>query len=549
MNLLLGFIVAMVVTMALVPLLMKHAGALRVLDAPNARKVHSSPIPRVGGIAMATGTVLGLLPWLLEGNSTLVAVMVGAGIVFIFGVADDRADLSATIKFGGQLLAIAVVVGLGGVVIDSYSIVVRHDLPAWIGLPLTVVFILGVTNAINLSDGLDGLAGGTTLLSLVALGALAFSIGFVDVAAVAFVISGAVLGFLRFNTFPARIFMGDGGSQFLGFMVAVLAVMFTQHDSVAFSSAVPLLLLGLPVVDTLMVMAQRAREGRPLFSADRRHVHHKLLDLGFDHNEAVAVIYGIQALFFLSAWFMRYQPDPTIVVVFTSLAVGLVGVLIGAGRAGWRWRAGSVARAWPVQGASRLRLVFDWLARPEHLPRWSLQASGVCVVTYLAAVAATADVATPDLAFLAGALAIGALVAIVQPPGRVAWLAKGALYTAAALAVYLDHHTVGVLPAVGILEWTVLPLLAISVALRMRLSQERRFELSTLDVLLIFVALAVPNLPGLFSISSNIGVSVAKLVALVYAIELVADQSARGLRLLAGGFTVFLLVVIGRAMV
>jgi UDP-GlcNAc:undecaprenyl-phosphate GlcNAc-1-phosphate transferase len=549
MSLLLGFIVAMIVTMALVPLLMKHAGALRVLDAPNARKVHRTPIPRVGGIAMMVGTVLGLLPWLLQGSSTLIAVMLAAGIVFVFGVADDRADLSAPVKFTGQLLAIAVVIGFGGVMIDSYSIVVRHDLPAWFGVPLTVLFMLGVTNAINLSDGLDGLAGGTTLLSLVALGALAFSIDFVDVAVIAFVIAGAVLGFLRFNTFPARIFMGDGGSQFLGFMVAVLAVMFTQHDTVALSPAVPLLLLGLPVVDTLMVMAQRAREGRPLFSADRRHVHHKLLDLGFDHTEAVVVIYGIQALFFLAAWFMRYQPDPLIVGVFASLAIGVVGLLIGAGRAGWRWRTVPEQMPATLHGGPPLRPAQAWLLRPEHLPRWALQAAGVCVLAYLATVAAISDPATPDLAWLASALAIAAGVALVRPSGHLGWLAKGALYIAATLAVYLDHHSSAMAPAARILEWAVLPLLAVSVALRMRLSQERRFELSTLDVLLIFVALAVPNLPGLFPLTSNVGVSVLKVVALVYAIELVADQSARGLRLLAAGFVLFLLVVGARTII
>ncbi len=288
MQLLLAFIVAMAVTMALVPMLMRWAGAMRVLDAPADRKVHAAPMPRVGGIAMLAGLLVALALWLPRDDPRLLAYLAGAAIIFAFGVWDDRDDLPPVMKFAGQLIGVFIVIAFGHIQLEAITLVERHPLPQWIGLPLTALFILGVTNAINLADGLDGLAGGTTLLSAAAIFLLARSAGDEGVALVALSLGGALLGFLRFNTWPARIFMGDGGSQFLGFTLAVLAVLLMQREGQAFSTAVPLMFLGLPVVDTMMVMARRIREGRSPFSADRNHLHHKLLGLGFDHHEAVA---------------------------------------------------------------------------------------------------------------------------------------------------------------------------------------------------------------------------------------------------------------------
>ena len=141
---------------------------------------------------------------------------------------------------------------------------------------------------------------------------------------------GSLLGFLRYNSYPARVFMGDGGSQFLGFTVGVLAVVLTQDASMPLSAALPLLLLGLPILDTLTVMALRIREGRSPFSADKQHLHHRLLGLGFDHFEAVALIYLLQGALFLLAWRMRYDSDVAIVAVFVAFAATLLPALFVA---------------------------------------------------------------------------------------------------------------------------------------------------------------------------------------------------------------------------
>ena len=249
MDLLLAFILAMVLTMVLIPPLMRRAGAMHVLDAPADRKVHTRPIPRVGGIAMAVGVSVPLLLW-LDIDRLTAAYLAAALIVLLFGIWDDRVTLSPGIKFLGQLIAVHIVVLLGGVEIHSLTFASRVELPQMIAAPLTALFLLAVTNAINLSDSLDGLAGGTTFLCCLAIALLSFGTDLAFVSTIAVVVMGALLGFLRYNSYPAQVFMGDGGSQFLGFTVGVLAVLLTQNDALPFSAALPLLLLGLPILDS-----------------------------------------------------------------------------------------------------------------------------------------------------------------------------------------------------------------------------------------------------------------------------------------------------------
>ncbi|MFO1400585.1 MAG: MraY family glycosyltransferase [Steroidobacteraceae bacterium] len=548
MNLLLVFLVAMAVTMALIPVLMRSAGRMHVLDSPGERKVHATPMPRVGGIAMLAGLCIALVLWLPAFDLRMRAWLIGAAIVFAFGVWDDRATLPPRIKLFGQLLGIACIVFLGGLSIDTFTLTERHAIPSWLAVPLTFVFLLGATNAVNLADGLDGLAGGTTLLSCGALALLGLTYGATPVAVTGVAAAGAILGFLRFNTYPARVFMGDGGSQLLGYTVATLALMLTQDSSVPLSTALPLMLLGLPVVDTLMVMAQRWREGSPIFRGDRRHVHHKLLSLGFDHAEAVVVIYLVQAVFFVTAWRVRYESDPVIIGVFVGLAVIIVGVLGAAGRLGWRWRHFGDPDALPAE--SRLRRVLVWLATPTRLPRWALRTAAVCLLAYVLGVACIAGRPRHDLGWPAAGMAgvlLGAL-AFGRKSSRVEWLVRMILYVAAATAVYLDHMTEAKSVPLQTLKWICLPLLVASVAVRIRLSSQRRFTVTALDVLIMIAAAVVPLLPGLAGGQGNLGLSLLKLVALVYAIELVADQTPKGQRLVACGVLASLVAVSIRAL-
>jgi UDP-GlcNAc:undecaprenyl-phosphate/decaprenyl-phosphate GlcNAc-1-phosphate transferase len=539
MDLMLAFVIAMIVTMALIPPLARAAGRLNVLDDPGARKVHSQPIPRVGGIAMVAGAVLPLCLW-LPMDPTLLAYLLAVLVLLVFGAWDDRVNLGALTKFSGQLVAALIIILVGHVSIDSIMLGERVALPHWLGFGLTLFFLLGITNAINLSDGLDGLAGGTILLCCAALALLGanWQVRFVET--IGIVLMGAILGFLRFNTHPARIFMGDAGSQFLGFSAGVLSILLTKQAATPLSTALPLLLIGLPVLDTLTVMVARLYAGRSPFSADRRHFHHRLLDLGFDHYEVVIVIYVVQCLLLLLAWQLRFENDLLIVASFLAFAVLFTGGFVFLERAGWRWRA-------PGTGSQRslLARVRAWLRAKERFTRWSMRIMGLCVAVYLLGVALCAQSITRDIGWLSAACLIPLLLGARGPRWAFAdtWLVRGALYVAVIVAVYLDQGTSLHAPLWQAVKFTFLPLLAICVVLGIRLSAQRRFEATPLDLLLIFGAIALPNLPGLAAAPSNYGLSAAKLVVLCYAVEMIAVIGSRLRTAFLGAAGVFYLLI------
>jgi UDP-GlcNAc:undecaprenyl-phosphate/decaprenyl-phosphate GlcNAc-1-phosphate transferase len=545
MDLLFAFVIAMVVTMALIPPLARAAGRMHVLDDPESRKVHSQPIPRVGGIAMVAGTVLPLCLW-LPMDRTVVAYLLAVTVLLVFGVWDDRVNLGALTKFSGQLIAVLIIILVGHVSIDSMMLGERVPLPHWLGFGLTMLFLLGITNAINLSDGLDGLAGGTTLLCCAALALLGANWDVRFVETVSIVLMGAILGFLRFNTHPARIFMGDSGSQFLGFSVGVLSILLTKQAATPLSTALPLLLIGLPVLDTLTVMVLRLHAGRSPFAADRNHIHHRLLDLGFDHYEVVTVIYTVQCLLLLLAWQLRYENDLLIVASFVGFAVLFTGGLMRLERLGWRWRVEGSA-SYRSSTLARLRA---WLSAPERFPRWSIRVVALCAVVYLLGVALFAERVPRDLGWLSALCLLPLLL-----NGRWArsafgdtWLQRIPLYVAVMVAVYLDQGTSTHASVWQAVKFAFLPLLAVSVVLAIRLSAQRRFEATPLDLLLIFGALALPNLPGVAAASSNFGLSAAKLVVLCYAVEMIAVLGSRVRGALLGAAGVFYVLIAVRAL-
>lgn len=546
MDLMLGFLLAMSVTMALIPPLMQAAARWQFLDAPGARKVHTTPVPRVGGIAMAAGTLLALL---LSGEfaQPMPAYLAGVLVLLLFGVWDDRVTLSAGPKLLGQIIAVLLIMTWGDVTIATTTLMERHHLPHWISWPLTFVFLIGVTNAINLADGLDGLAGGTTLLSLSALALLAFTSGTPFVGVVAIVIVGAILGFLRYNTHPARVFMGDGGSQILGFSAAVLAVVLTQDELTPLSSALPLLLLGIPIIDTLMVMTQRMLEGRSPLQADRNHIHHRLLALGFDHHEAVMGIYLWQSSLFVTAWYLRYESDLTIIALFAALSLLTIGMLQRATASRWRLRPLSGNGS---PGSSRLQRLVVWLREPKHLPRLALLAIALCIGTYFAAVAIVLPQPSRDVQSMAAiiAVAMAGLLAWRRRQLEAGWVEKAAVFLTLVMAVYFDRQTSTFLEATNAAQVAMFGTLVIAIVIRFRLASDRRFRVTPLDILVIFIAVAVPNLPGSIISSATIGESIAKLVALMYGVETLFGAAAYWWRLPSIGAFCFLAICALRGM-
>ena len=213
-------LMGMAVSMAITPLMMRLAPYIGMVDLPDPRKVHSTPVPRVGGVGIVIGALLPLLIWLPFDDLTL-SFLIGSSVLLVFGVWDDVSELDHYVKFVGQFIAAGIIVYYGDLYVVHFPFMGGNLLPEWVGRPFTVIAIVGMMNAINHSDGLDGLAGGESLLSLAAIIYLAFLYDSSVMVIIASATIGGVFGFLRFNSHPARVFMGDGGSQFLGFSITI----------------------------------------------------------------------------------------------------------------------------------------------------------------------------------------------------------------------------------------------------------------------------------------------------------------------------------------
>ena len=325
-------------TIGLIPVLQAFASRMKMMDTPGARKVHSQPIPRVGGIAMAVGAFVPVALWNLS-DPFVRAYLAGAVVMVAFGIVDDLRNLKPKWKLLGQLAAALVVVFYGGVTIHSLGALLPEGavLPEWVCVPMTVLAIVGVTNAVNLSDGLDGLAGGICLLIFACIGYLAWQGEDVVIGLVALALAGSIFGFLRFNTHPATVFMGDTGSQLLGFSAVTLSLSLTQGDT-PLSPMVPLVLLGLPVLDTLSVMAIRIANRRSPFSADMNHIHHNLMALGLQQGESVVTIYTLQMFLVASAFLFRFHSDWLLLGGYLVFSFATILFLTVANGARWNRR-------------------------------------------------------------------------------------------------------------------------------------------------------------------------------------------------------------------
>jgi UDP-GlcNAc:undecaprenyl-phosphate GlcNAc-1-phosphate transferase len=324
----------MAMSMVLIPIMVRLAPRFGLLDKPSARKIHAVPIPRVGGIGIVVGALVTIL-FLLPLDKQIQAYALGAVVIFIFGLWDDISEIGHYPKFLGQLIAVLIVVLYGDIYIVTFPFIPSGEIPPSLGIPFTFIAMVGMINAVNLSDGLDGLAGGESLFSLGSMALIAALAGGDNAVIISLTVIGGILGFLRYNTHPARVFMGDSGSQFLGYTLGFLAILLTQDVDPGLSPAVVLLLLGLPLVDSLVVMTKRSYRRISMFKAGRDHLHHRLLDLGFVHQESVVIIYSLQMVFVTSAVFLRYKNDWLIFGLYAALCLAAFGMIALAKRTNW----------------------------------------------------------------------------------------------------------------------------------------------------------------------------------------------------------------------
>ncbi|NLC10635.1 MAG: undecaprenyl/decaprenyl-phosphate alpha-N-acetylglucosaminyl 1-phosphate transferase [Firmicutes bacterium] len=286
----------------LTPFALRLACRIGALDKPGGRKIHKEPKPLLGGLAVFLAFWLSVAIFLpfLGGGRELLGLFFGTTIILVLGIVDDLKRLSYKIKFAGQALAVLVVL-LFNIRIQFLNLPFQGTifLGAFV-IPLTVLWLVGVTNAVNLIDGVDGLASGVAAINAVVIAYLTWGeIPLVTFMALA--LAGAVLGFLPYNFSPAKIFLGDAGSLFLGFTLAVLAIMGLTKQVTFTTLLVPVLVLGLPIADTLFAILRRLKNKKPVFQADRGHLHHKLLDWGLSTRQTVLLLYLSSGYFGLSA--------------------------------------------------------------------------------------------------------------------------------------------------------------------------------------------------------------------------------------------------------
>lgn len=525
-------ILSMSVTMLLIPLLIRHASRLGLMDTPDVRKVHTKPIPRAGGIAMGVSVLLALFFW-ASPSAYMWAYFGSLAVILAFGIQDDRLNLSPVWKFFGQGLATLIIMFIGGLMIRWFFTGEDHQIFVWISVPLTLLTIIGFTNAINLSDGLDGLAGGMSVMCLVGVLLMALSSHNAEISIMSAASLGAVVGFLRFNTHPAQIFMGDAGSQLLGFSIAILAISLTQHIDVPYSAAMPLLLLGVPVIDTLLVMIRRIIAGKSPFKADRTHFHHRLMSFGFLHHEAVMVIYIIQVFFMVLAWFFRYTSDLIVVFTFLALMTFIAALFYMLEARGWKLRNDLTV--------DRRSNIYEWLASGKSFEKLISFGIGGCLALYALLLIINGLSPPSDVRLLAIFLTIVFVVAMIirsVAPVQSELVKRGVLYTIVMAAVWLDvpNFISGELRI--FIEGLIFTTLALFVGARIFLGRDRQFQLSTMDVLVLLVAVVLPNLPGSVISAHTQGWVVAKAILLLYAIETISFN-LRIARYLRNG-TVFL---------
>ncbi|MGB8337958.1 MAG: MraY family glycosyltransferase [Burkholderiales bacterium] len=517
-----SFTVALFVTMILIPPLIQFAARLGFVDMPDARKVHSGAIPRIGGVAMIAGTLLATLLWLELSRQTL-AILAGIGIIAAFGIWDDRTNLNYRLKLLGQLIAACVVVFYGDVLIERTPFN-QSPLPLYLSAPLTIFVLLGITNAINLSDGLDGLAGGVSLLSFMAIAILGYRAGSDGLVIICLAVIGGIMGFLRFNTHPASIFMGDTGSQYLGFSVGVLAIVLTQTVNPNLSSVLPLLLLGLPVLDTVMVMGLRIHQKRSPFSPDKNHIHHRLMAIGFDQYESVLIIYLLQSTLVLLGYALRYRSDWQVLGVYLAICAGVLFFFRWAWTSNWRFKGRNEG-----ESGKFLENRIKWIQATGGMERLSMRTVLISVSVYMGfSLLRTPRVTTDIMLLCLVLLAIHITFLITRRNLPFMPAERGGLYVMSVLAIYLMQPLVHSPSLNRTLDNSFFILLAGMIFLGIHYGQKNRFEITTLDFLVIFMAIALPALSGLLAQNSGYAVVMLKVIVLFYAVELVLNRLTQG---------------------
>ena len=310
-----------------------------VAEPASERHVHDAPLPRLGGVAIYLAFLLStaialLVNWwhprlgINFSARNLLSLLVPGTLIFLLGVYDDVRGVGPYTKFSVQAIAGLLLYGFGLQIFDLPILFGgHHHLPWFVSLPLTILWVIAITNAFNLIDGLDGLAAGAALFSTLVVFVVSLMGGSTVVTLLTLALAGTILGFLRFNFNPATIFLGDSGSLFIGFMLSALALRGAQKAPTIVAVAIPVVSFGLPILETAISVLRRLISGRPVFTADREHIHHKLLQLGLSHRQVVILLYAVSAIFAMLSLFLLWPTGSTVGLILAVLGTGIwIGV-------------------------------------------------------------------------------------------------------------------------------------------------------------------------------------------------------------------------------
>ena len=469
---------------------------------------------------MAFAALVPVLLWTPQ-NQFVRAIFIGAGIVLLFGLVDDLKNIGYKAKFAGHMAAALVVILYGGIRIKSLGMLLPHGvlLPDWVAIPLTLLVIVGVTNAINLADGLDGLAAGMCLLTFLCLGYLAYRGENMVILIFSVAMVGAIFGFLRFNTYPATLFMGDAGSTLLGFLAVTLALALTQQRS-PFNVLIPLLLLGFPVLDTLTVISERIAEGRSPFVADKNHFHHKLLRLGLYHTEAVFLIYVLQAVLVTCAFLFRFYSEWFLLLSYVVFSGLILFAFALAHKSGWKAKRYNLFDKMIKGKLRRLR------EKRMHIRVYFNMACAL-----FAAILVFSSLLPQGLPLYSSffAMLVLGLICIVSL-ARKAWMAHAlriALYLFTPLLIYAGRGSAAFwINGDAIRLYNIaFGALALFVILTLKFTARTKgFKISPTDFLILFIALVVPNLPEEQIRSHHLGLVAARMIVLFFAYEVLMGE-------------------------
>ena len=297
------FLVALAASILVTPVAIRLAPQIGAVDIPlDNRRMHTKTMPRFGGLAIFAGSTTAMLIF-LKFDPRVVTIVMGGALIYILGVIDDIKHLSAKVKFLGQTF-VALIMYVNGIRIEFLTNFLgegNSQLGDVLCFIITMVWIVGITNTVNLIDGLDGLAAGTAAIASLCIAYTAYIHGTYLAAGAMLALAGATLGFLPYNFYPAKIFMGDGGSLYLGFMLATLSVLGTVKSATLVTMIIPVLVLGVPIFDTFFAIFRRFVNKRPIMEADKGHLHHRLMKLGYGQRRATLMLYGITAIMGVAA--------------------------------------------------------------------------------------------------------------------------------------------------------------------------------------------------------------------------------------------------------